>query len=178
MLPKSFIKLIILILLITMVSCVDMRDPETLNIELNPGVDTVEINTEFNDAGAKASLEGKSHPVQVIENNVDTSQIGTYEITYQTTFGDVTLEITRYVDVVDETPPSVTLNPGIDTVIKDTEWIDAGVDISDNSGLDVNLEKRGQVSISQIGEYQITYTATDSSGNQTTIIRFVHVIEE
>lgn len=171
-------KLLILFLLLTMVSCVDIRDPETLTLELNPGVDTVEINSEFTDAGANASLEGNSYSVEIISNNVDITQVGTYEIIYQTSFGDVTLEITRYVDVIDETPPTISLKPGVDTIIKDTEWIDAGVEVTDNSELDVTIEQRGQVSSSQIGEYQITYTAIDASGNESTIIRYVNVVEE
>lgn len=171
-------KILILILLLTMVGCVDIRDSQTLTLELNPGLDTVEINTEFTDAGARATLEGDSYSVEVIFNNVDITQVGTYEIIYQTSFGDKTLEVTRYVDVIDETPPTITLNPGVDTIFKDTEWVDAGVTATDNSELDVTIEQRGQVTSSQIGEYQITYTATDPSGNESTLIRYVHVIEE
>lgn len=172
------ISVLILLILLTLVSCVDIREAETLTLELNPGVDTVEINSEYNDAGAYATLEGKSHPVELISNNVDITQVGTYEITYQSSFGDVTLEITRYVDVVDETPPTITLNPGVDTIVKNTEWVDAGVTVTDNSELEVTIEQRGQISSSQIGEYQITYTAIDAYGNQSTIIRYVHVVEE
>jgi hypothetical protein len=175
MLRKIFV---FLILLFTMVGCVDIRDPETLTLELNPGIDTVDINSEFTDAGAYATLEGKSRPVEITADNVDISQVGTYEITYQTSFGDIVLEITRYVDVIDETSPSISLNPGVDTITLGTVWEDAGITVTDNSELDVTINHTGQVSSSQIGEYQITYTATDAYGNESTIIRYVHVVEE
>jgi len=171
-------KLLIIFLLLTMISCVDIRDPQTLTLELNPGVDTVEINSDHNDAGANARLEGEAYPVEVINNNFDITQVGTYRITYQTTFGDRTLQVTRYVDVIDETPPTITLNPGVDTILINTQWLDAGVAVTDNSDLDVTIEINGQVSPTQIGEYQIIYTATDANGNEASIIRYVHVVEE
>ncbi|MDY0140192.1 MAG: DUF5011 domain-containing protein [Candidatus Izemoplasmatales bacterium] len=154
-----------------------IKDPETLNINLNPGVDTIEVNQEFKDAGATATLEGDSHPVSIIFSNVDITRVGTYEIVYQTKYNNITLETKRYVDVIDSTSPIITINPGIDTIVKNTEWIDEGVSVNDNSKLEVTITTEGYVTPSQIGEYHITYTATDIYGNESSITRFVYVIE-
>jgi hypothetical protein len=153
------------------------KDPETLRISLNPGIDTVEVNSDFIDSGASATLEGKDHSVEVIKNNVDITKVGLYEIIYQTTYSDNTLEIKRFVDVIDTTPPLISLIPGIDTIEKNSLWHDYGVSVSDNSNLDVTIVTEGYVTTSQIGEYQITYTAIDAQGNESSIIRYVHVID-
>ena len=172
-------KTLVFILLFTMLGCViDDRDPETLTIELNPGIDTVEVNSSYTDSGAKAFVEGETHDVKIIKNTVDITKVGTYEIIYQTSFKTKTLEITRYVDVIDETPPNVTLNPGIDTITVKSIWTDAGVVVSDNSLLEVQIEIQGEVITDQIGEYQITYIVTDLYGNETRVTRFVSVINE
>ncbi|MFW5889373.1 MAG: immunoglobulin-like domain-containing protein [Bacillota bacterium] len=39
------------------------------------------------------------------------------------------------------------------------------------------MKQTGQVSPSQVGKYQIIYTATDAYGNELTIIRYVHVVQ-
>lgn len=151
----------------------------TLDIELNPGIDTVEVNGAFNDAGATAYLNDEPYDnVTIKENNLDMSSVGTYTIIYETSYGNETLEITRIVDVIDETPPVVTLNPGVDTIPLKGDWEDAGITAADNSGLDVNISVRGGVIDSQVGEYIITYTVTDASGNITIISRYVHVIDQ
>lgn len=168
--------LITLLLGITLTSCVDKRDPNTLVIGLRQGIDTIEVNTTYVDPGAYAYLENKVYRVSVVVNQVDTTQVGSYTIVYRTTFKDRTLEITRYVDVIDETPPQVTLLPGIDTIYVGQTWVDAGVATSDNSGLAVEVEVQGEVITSQIGEYQIYYIVRDAYDNTTTKIRYVHVL--
>ncbi|QWC00192.1 DUF5011 domain-containing protein [Mycoplasmatota bacterium] len=175
MLRKTF--LVITILLFTLMSCVDIRDPQTLTLDLNKGIDTIEVNSSWTDAGAYASLEGKAYAVEVISNNVDTSKVGLYQVIYRATFADVEIIKTRYVDVIDETPPSMSLKPGIDTIKVNTPWIDAGVNVSDNSDSDVIITVEGQVLTSEIGEHQITYKAIDAYGNESSLVRYVHVYE-
>ena len=161
-----------------LVGCVESRNPETLTIALNPSVDTIEVGSTYEDSGATATLEGQSHTVNVVKNTVDTQVVGTYEIVYETTYRNVTRRVVRVVDVIDTTPPVLTLKPGVDTVLVDTEWIDAGVEVSDNSGLDVEVEVQGDVVISMPGEYRITYVAIDAFGNRSEMVRSVFVVEE
>jgi len=171
------IKLIFIVIFILFLTSCITYDQETLTLSLNPGVDTVEVNTSFTDAGAKATLEGRrNHRVVVIKNTVDITQVGTYHIIYETTYLSTKRQITRIVSVIDETAPILTLNQGIDTIYLNEIWIDAGVTVSDLSGLMVEVKVTGDVITSLVGEYQITYTATDAYGNQSIIFRYVSVI--
>ena len=51
-----------------------------LSIALNPGVDTVEVNKEFIDAGAIAYYNDIELAITVSESNVDLENIGAYYI--------------------------------------------------------------------------------------------------
>ncbi len=151
-------------------------DANTLTISLNPGLDTVDINGEFEDAGATARIGRLSIQVVIIEDTVDLTTLGTYRITYQASYQDQVVTITRIITVIDETPPVLTLNPGIDTIETGSTWEDAGVTATDNSNGTIIVVVTGEVDTTTPGEYAIVYTATDESGNSATITRYVHVI--
>lgn len=146
-----------------------------LEFELNPGVDTVEINDTFTDAGASAKYGLKNLEVITVSNNVDTTKIGVYEIIYQTTHRDLVQTLVRIVTVVDETPPVLSLNPGIDTITVDETWIDEGIQATDNSQEELEITIQGEV-LPIVGIYEIIYRVEDASGNVSTIKRYVHVI--
>ena len=148
-----------------------------LKLELNPGVDTIEIGSEFVDAGATASYGYRSLTPIIIENNVDSSTIGVYQITYKISYLDFEKSIVRMITIIDETPPVLTLNPGVDTIAVGQSWIDAGVQVVDNSNEIIEAEITNSVDTNTKGEYIVTYSATDSSGNNSVIIRYVNVIE-
>lgn len=168
-------KLIPLLLIFLLTGC-SLFTQDTPKLFLNPGIDTVEVNTEFIDAGAKARVGVQDIEIKVIESNVNINKLGSYKIIYEATYNNKTYAITRIVDVIDETPPTVTLKPGIDTVKIDYEWIDAGIEASDNSLEEITIEVKGFVDSKTVGEYEIIYIATDSSNNKTSISRFVSVV--
>lgn len=149
---------------------------EYLKIELNPGIDTVQINDEYIDTGAHATYGLKTLEVSVVKNNVDTTKLGEYEIVYQTKHRDLVQTIKRVIRVVDEIPPVISLNPGIDTIILGESWVDSGVEITDNSMGKISVTVRGSVN-GAVGVYYIVYQAIDSSGNESEITRVVYVIE-
>lgn len=153
------------------------NDPTVkLEVVLNPGIDTIEVNTEFVDAGAKATYGRQTPAVPVESNNVDPSKVGTYEIVYTISYQFQTVTIRRIVTVVDETPPSLILNPGVDTIRVGQSWVDAGALGSDNSLESVTITVLGSVDTSVVGDYTITYRGVDASGNSTEIVRIVSVI--
>lgn len=151
-------------------------EEEIIKAELNEGQDTVEINSTWVDAGAKLVVNETEYEMDTT-NSVDVSTLGLYEITYTYEYNDNTYEVIRYVIVVDQTRPVITLNPGIDTIKVGDNWVDAGASVTDNSDETLTIVTTGEVDTSTAGTYQITYTATDSSGNTLSIIRFVTVIE-
>lgn len=166
---------VIIILALSFMAC-DLTT-YALEASLNPGIDTVEINSSFTDSGVTASY-GKQKPKVVVETNtVDVTKVGTYQLIYLVTYQSRSLRITRVVTVIDSIPPVVTLLPGIDTVRVGGSWVDAGVDTHDNSNGLISVVVSGTVNTQLLGKYQITYTVTDPSNNQTVLIRFVSVIE-
>lgn len=164
-----------LISVIILSSCVE-PSLDYLEFTLNPGNDTTELNAPYQDPGATAMYGFKVLTVDVITNTVDVTTLGVYEIIYQATYGSLTQTLKRVVTVIDETAPTLALNPGIDTIKAGTEWIDAGVTMSDNSGLPIDLVVIGDVG-STPGVYVIRYVATDAYQNQSQIQRVVYVIE-
>jgi hypothetical protein len=153
-------------------------DPNTLVITLNEGVDTIQLHETFLDKGAQASIEdGIKRPVRVTFNNVDTSAIGTYYIVYETQYLQVKKTITRVVVVIDQAPPYITINPGIDTIYIGDTWIDEGVRLEDPRKELVGLTVSGSVNSMMAGEYILMYQAVDSEGNTATTYRYVYVLE-
>ncbi len=149
---------------------------DDIDFYLNPGIDTITLDSEYEDPGVTAKVFGLKRSTEVLENTVDTSQIGTYYITYKFEYKEFYFELTRIVVVIDETPPVLNLNPGIDTIKVGQIWVDAGVSIDDNIENDTIVIVSGNVDTATRGSYIITYTATDSTGNSSTITRIVNVI--
>ena len=148
---------------------------EDIEFYLNPSVDTITLNSEYEDPGVTAKVFGLKRSTEILENTVDTSQIGTYYITYMFEYKEFYFELTRIVVVIDETPPVIKLNPGVDTIKVGQIWIDAGV-IVENAENDTTIVISNNVDTTIEGTYIITYTATDSSGNSSFITRIVNVI--
>ncbi len=172
------IKLLLMLLVVT--SLIIACQPTTslgLDFRLNPGVDTIEINSVYEDPGAIASANGQTLEVEVISNTVDATQLGDYQIVYQVTYQEQIITLTRHVHVIDETPPVGTLNPGLDNIMVGDAWMDASVDASDNSLGIVTVTKEGSVNTDVPGEYLITYLLEDESGNQSILYRYVFVHE-
>jgi hypothetical protein len=172
---KQLMLSFLMIFILGLSSCT-VPDENSLYMTLNPGIDTIGIDKPFTDAGAKAQYGFKNVDVEVIENTVDITTIGTYRIVYHSIYLDYEKTIIRYVTVVDDISPVATLNPGVDTIFVGTTWIDAGIQTSDNSADPVTIGVLGIVNNMVAGEYTIIYEATDQSGNVTTVTRYVNVL--
>jgi hypothetical protein len=78
----------------------------------------------------------------------------------------------------DSEPPVITLNgESTVTVPFGGEWNDPGATATDNVDGDLSdaVEVSGSVSTSLVGAYRLTYTVTDSAGNQASVVRTVNV---
>lgn len=79
--------------------------------------------------------------------------------------------------MVDKTPPEITIlgeNPT--SLMEGGTYIDSGATAVDAVDGVVSVSSTGQVNPANIGDYVITYTATDSSGNTGTKTRIVSVL--
>ena len=137
---------------------------------------TVELGSTYSDAGATAT--DLSGDVTVVSSGtVDTDTLGEYVITYTSTDASGnTGTATRTVTVVDTTAPVISVTSGTDTVELGATWTDAGATATDLSG-DVTVVSSGTVDTDTLGEYVITYTSTDASGNTGTATRTVTVVD-
>ena len=134
---------------------------------------TVELGGTFSDPGATADT-GESVSAS---GSVNTSQVGSYLITYSATDSSGnTGTATRTVNVVDTTNPVVTVtgaNPA--TVELGASYTDAGATATDLAAVTVTTS--GTVNTDAVGSYTLTYTATDASGNSATATRTVNVVD-
>ncbi len=168
-------KLIVLSLLLLLTSC---KQEFEITTSLQPGYDIISLNETWVDEGCYLLISEEGHFVMGYDTgSVDSTVLGEYEITYKKVYGEVEYYCKRIVKVIDDISPTVTLNPGIDTIKQGTTWVDALATVSDNNGGVITIEILGRVDINTIGSYEITYLVKDQSGNETTIIRIVNVIE-
>ena len=141
---------------------------------------TLEAGSDFVDSGATAIDDVDGDVNVVVDGTVNSKKIDTYTITYTSTdsSGNKATK-TRTVNVVDTTPPTITLKGDAEITLHiNDNYIEQGVETSDNVTGDVNVTISGTVDSSKIGEYTLTYTAKDKAGNIATITRDVKVVEE
>lgn len=165
----------VVVLILLFVLFLSACKKEDINMTLEAGQDTVEINSEWNDSGAFLKVGNKRYQAESY-GVVDTSTLGLYRIEYRYKYKGVTYHIYRYVQVVDQTKPVILLNPGIDTVKQGGTWVDAGATVSDNSNEEIVIYVSGVVDTNMVGTYEIVYTASDSSGNTAMVIRYVNIV--
>ena len=130
---------------------------------------TVEVGSTYTDLGATASdnYDGDITADIVTVNNVDTSVIGSYTVTYNVTdsSGNAASEVTRTVSVTDTTAPVITLVGDAEiTVEVGSTYTDLGATASDNYDGDITTDivTVNNVDTSVIGSYTVTYNVTDS----------------
>ncbi|MBQ8893918.1 MAG: polysaccharide deacetylase family protein [Clostridia bacterium] len=141
---------------------------------------TLEYGTAYEDAGAEAYLRGKLFGNKTLavttENGVDTAKIGSYTVTYTASQWKWKGEAKRTVTVVDTQKPTLTLKgDAAITLTKGTKFEDPGYTAEDGYDGPLTAAVTGEVKTDTVGEYKLTYTAADSSGNTATAQRTVTV---
>ena len=140
---------------------------------------TLEPNSSYNDKGAVALVGSKDISGSIkTDNPVNTKKSGTYKVVYSVKRLWKTTSISRTVFVKDESAPSVKLNGA--SVIKmnqGDEFKDPGVTATDNEDGDISSKvvRTGRFDRFRQGTYKVTYTATDKSGNKTSVSRKIIV---
>lgn len=140
---------------------------------------TVPFGTDYIEAGATAVDNVDGEVAVTISGNVNTQQLGNYEISYraQDRAGNRS-EATRTVGVIDNLPPTITLlGDALITLPIGTAYVEPGVTITDNVDANLTPEIIGEVNNQLLGVYTLIYRATDSSGNQSEVTRDVQVVD-
>ncbi len=142
-------------------------------------------NTEVAQSGSYVHLDGvtasdnAATPLTRTEsNNVDITTLGE-SYTDTTTFTDESgnsTSFTRTISVVDTTPPTVEiLGEPVVLVYQYGSYTEAGHFAVDNHNGPLEKGQLGTVDVDTVGDYTLTYTYTDVSGNTGTATRLVEV---
>jgi len=141
----------------------------------------VEVNTTYEDAGATVTDNVDSDLVIETVNTVDPNTVGSYTVTYTATdsAGNVATAVRNVtVKVFDHQKPVITLNGNSSvSIVVGTQYVDAGATATDDVDTTVEVVTVNNVDATVVGEYTVTYTATDSAGNTATATRTVTVKE-
>ncbi len=157
---------------------------------IGSAVVSIEQGTPYADQGATAEddTDGDITANIVTANLVDTTTVGEYSVTYNATdhAGNAATEVTRTVTVtepvvVDTTPPVITLiGSAVVSIEQGTPYADQGATAEDDTDGDItaNIVTANLVDTTTVGEYSVTYNATDHAGNAATeVTRTVTVTE-
>ena len=143
----------------------------------------IKPNEIYEDEGATATLENEDiSDTIVVDNKLDNTKIGEYEIVYSVTNkrGRKEKKVSRIVKVYDDVKPVLKLkgaNPY--TVQYGSAYKDPGYSATDN--YDGNITDRvrvnGDVNTKQMGKYTLYYSVSDSSENTATVTRSINVTD-
>lgn len=147
-------------------------------ITLN-GDDRIEIKygEEYSELGASAKFRDNDISDDIkIDGEVDTSKVGEYSIKYEIEHNGKKDEKLRVVVVIDDAAPVITLS-GDETVENyiGIEYNEPGFEATDvvDGNLTESVVVENNININEAGEYQVTYTVKDLSGNETIVTRKV-----
>ncbi|MDC0264697.1 DUF5011 domain-containing protein, partial [Verrucomicrobia bacterium] len=138
---------------------------------LGPAEMDVLFNADFTDSGSTVSDSFENGLTAIVTGEVHTSIPGTYTLNYNVSdsAGNAAIEVQRTVHVVDQQGPVITLN-GDASVNHEagTVYADAGATATDNVDGPVTVITEGSVNVNTAGTYTLTYSTTDSEGNEAT----------
>ena len=140
---------------------------------------TIEVDDLYSDDGAtcRDTVDGTITPTKTFDN-VDTSQVGSYTVTYSCAdTATNTVTVSRTVIVKDTTPPELTLTGSSSVAIEvGDSYSDDGATCRDTvDGTITPTKTFDNVDTSQVGSYTVTYSCADAATNTVTVSRTVIV---
>ena len=144
-----------------------------LEVELGSDVDLLKDVTVEN-------VGDQGYILDVRQSTLDLTKPGTYQVEYVAKYGENfsnELTKTRKVIVKDTTAPVLTLKGDeVITLAIGDKYEEPGLSVTDNSGEIIKYKiSNNQFNTDIQGVYRIVYTASDSSGNVSTITREVRI---
>jgi large repetitive protein len=145
----------------------------------------IQCGSTYTDAGATASdiCDGNLTASIITVNPVNTAIPGSYTVTYNVSDGvaNAAAQVTRTVNVVDTTPPTITLLGSSPVTLQcGGTYSDAGATATDgcNGNLTASIVTVNNVNATAVGSYTVTYNVSDAAGNNAIeVVRTVNVTD-
>ncbi|XMB65926.1 DUF5011 domain-containing protein [Mycoplasmatota bacterium zrk1] len=166
----------LLLLTLVLFGCISSENDAVIHLNGNEVI-TLEVGNDFTDPGAICTGQNEECTVIVSDSNIDTNTVGTYHIKYQGILSEkIVAEIKRTINVVDTTGPSIELNgeESMDVELGNL-YEELGASCIDNYDSTCEIEIEGVVNADEVGSYNVSYRAVDTSGNTNEVIRTVIV---
>jgi hypothetical protein len=162
---------------------VETQDTIAPSITLIGGNITLTVGDTYEEFGTTVTDNVDTGLTFTTSGNVDTSQPGTYSITYSATdLSDNTSNATRTVIVEPvpdtEAPVLILVGEAVINLFVEGIYEEQGATVTDNLDTDLSATTSGTVDTSTLGSYTITYTAIDAANNQASIDRTVIVSQD
>ncbi len=160
-----------------------VEDKQRPVITLNgDAIINIEVGSNYSDAGAQVIDNYDSALEANVSGHVDTNSLGSYILTYSAidSSGNEAMDISRTINVVDTTPPTLTLI-GQDniTLSLGESYIDAGATATDNYAVDnAAIVIVNPVDTNISGSYTVTYNVKDSQGNAATELTRTVIVKD
>lgn len=153
-----------------------------INIDLNGKSNiTLNLNEKYKELGAKAKYKDIDITKLIkITGKVNNKKIGKYTITYTVKYKMASKSIKRIINTVDKEKPIIKFDSEEVTSYLGEEYKDSGVTASDNYDGDLTkkIVTKHNIDINKLGDYEVTYTVKDSSGNEAKASRKVKIVEK
>ncbi len=161
------------------VNVVDTNSPEISGYK-NYTVEVFTSSIDYLDGVIATDLYDQNVLLSVDDSLVDLNELGQYEVIISATdsSGNVTQETIK-VNVVDTTPPEIigAKDFMLEVTLTDCDYIQDAVAKDLYDGEVEIVVDHSQVNINELGDYEITLSAIDSSGNETIIVLTVSVVD-
>ena len=164
--------------LLTVICCILFvlrpKKPNLQYLQITPAGETVivlEYGQSYEDAGATAEYyrDGKREDVTIAVTMPDMQKVGSYLIKYSADHNGITGTAYRRVSVVDTVAPVITL-------VKDPDRITLPNQVYEEEGFTATDNYDGDITdrvVRTVTDEKVFYTVSDSSGNTTTVERWI-----
>ena len=168
---------IIVLALIVMVCFLFRKPSVTLN---GDKVEKVSYKSEFIDSGLTVKYYGKDITNQVVlSTNINTDELGEYEVKYKIPYILGTYVYKRKAIVVDNTAPEIILDGGEEFKVSyNKKYKEPGYKAIDNYDGDVTGNVKISFKIINDGETDVIYKVTDTAGNKQEKTRKIYLVDD
>ena len=127
------------------------------------------LSFEINSEVSLLSLVSEDNKVKILSEDVgvDTSTLGTKDVTIRYLTGDQEKEYSFKINIVDKTAPTIQFKKELTTNVGSKIDLLKDVVVTDNSKEDIKASVDGNYDFNKDGVYNLKYVAIDSSGNKT-----------